>query len=165
MLHLPKSGQVLDFGCGAGWASKAFQDAGFEVTAWDASAGLVAQVKHLHGINAVCASFQDLNEDAKFNGIWASYSLQHAAREQMPDILARISKALKPNGILYIGVQRGPQTLRDALGRLYCHYQPDALRGLLTAAGMVDINITLGSGKNYDGTPTDNLELTCRKPG
>lgn len=161
--RLPQGGHVLDLGCGAGWAAKAFQDAGFQVTAMDASAGLVEQVQRLHSINAIHGTFDKLNADAKFDGIWASYSLQHAAREQMPDILQRISKALKPNGILYVGVQRGPETLRDSLGRLYCHYEPDEMRGLLKAVGISDIQIEIGSGKNYDGTPTDNLDLIAVK--
>ena len=108
--NLPNSGHVLDFGCGAGWASKAFLEAGFQVTAMDASKGLIEQVGQHPKLNAICAPFESLDAVAKFDGIWASYSLQHAPRDQMPDILARISKALKPNGVLYIGVQRGPET-------------------------------------------------------
>ncbi|MBL4806352.1 MAG: methyltransferase domain-containing protein [Rhodobacteraceae bacterium] len=162
--RLPKAGHLLDFGCGAGWASKAFYDAGFIVTALDASKGLIDQLSQHSSITTRLASFDMLDDDRAFDGVWASFSLQHAPRGQMPNILRRVFNALKPNGVLYIGVQKGPETIRDSLGRLYAHYQIDEMTALLKTAGFQHIQITVGSGKNYDGTPTENLNIEAEKP-
>ena len=36
---LPAGGDVLDFGCGSGWAAAHLRDAGFQVSAIDGSSG------------------------------------------------------------------------------------------------------------------------------
>jgi cyclopropane fatty-acyl-phospholipid synthase-like methyltransferase len=161
--HLPAGGSVLDLGCGGGWASRVMAGQGLMVTAMDASAGLLRQIQSLDGITLRHAGFDQLNDVAAFDGVWASYSLQHAPRDRMPSILHSISTALRPHGHLYIGVQKGPETRRDSIGRFYCHYQEDELRELLIDAGFGGISMEVGAGKNYDGTPTENLNVEAHK--
>jgi hypothetical protein len=45
--------------------------------------------------------------ESEFDGIWACASLLHIARRDFDSALARLTKALKTNGVLYISVKHG----------------------------------------------------------
>lgn len=51
--------------------------------------------------------FQDLNFDNEFDGVWACASLLHVEKGELPDILVKITKALKGGGILYVSFKYG----------------------------------------------------------
>src|ERR1019366_7277192 len=51
--------------------------------------------------------FDALDFDNEFDGIWACASLLHIARRDLNSVLARLTKALKPNGVLYLSFKRG----------------------------------------------------------
>ncbi|QDL92169.1 methyltransferase domain-containing protein [Paroceanicella profunda] len=154
---------LMDLGCGAGWAAAAMRAAGHRVTALDASPGLAAEAAARHGLSVRIARVERLADEAAFDGIWAHYSLQHAARAAMPDILARIARALHPGGRLLIGLQAGSEDRRDGLGRHYAYYRPEEMRTLLTDAGFTDIAIDSRPGKHYDGHPSENLTIEARR--
>ncbi|WP_118137433.1 GFA family protein [Oceanicella sp. SM1341] len=154
---------LLDLGCGAGWAAAEMRARGHRVSAIDASPGLAAEAAARHGLAVRIERVETLADTAAFDGIWAHYSLQHAARAAMPDILARIARALRPGGHLLIGLQAGTEDRRDGLGRHYAYYAPEDLRSLLAAAGFTDISIDSRPGKHYDGHPSENLTIEARR--
>lgn len=133
---LRQGGHVLDLGCGPGDSSAYLLQAGFTVDAVDASASMVAITRTL-GVNARQATFEQINETDAYDGIWASYSLLHAARSDMPEHLTRIRNALKSGGKLHVGLKLGQGEARDPLGRLYTYYTLDELIGLLETAGFI----------------------------
>ena len=162
--RLPAGASVLDFGCGAGWDSLAFKKAGLDVAAIDGSRGLVEVANRERGIGAVCMTFDQFDRNSEFDGVWASFTLQHVPRRHLPDMLARLFRALKPGGIIHIGMHRGSETRCDSLGRLYCHQEPEELTAAMENAGFIDIAITTSSGKGYDGTTSRHLHLQAAKP-
>ncbi len=162
--RLPAGGAVLDFGCGAGWDSLAFMEAGLEVTAIDGSRGLVEVANRERGIGAIRMTFDQFDRESEFDGVWASFTLQHVPRPHLPDMLARLFRALRPGGFIYIGMHRGSETRRDSLGRLYCHQQPNDLTATMRETGFIDIVITTSSGTGYDGTVSELLHLRAAKP-
>ena len=135
MANLPAGGHILDLGCGPGNSAAMMQDAGFEVTATDASPEMVQIARESYGIAARQAGFGDLTDEGTFDGIWANFSLLHAPKSALPGYLTRIATALRRPGLLHIGMKTGTGEKRDSLGRYYAYYTVPELRGLLEDAG------------------------------
>ncbi len=165
MDRLPAGGSVLDFGCGAGWDSAEFAKAGFAVTAIDGSQGMVDEANHLHGIGAICMTFDQFEMESEFDGVWASFTLQHVPRQHLPDIVCRLSRAIKKGGLLFVGMHMGTNDRRDSLGRLYCHQDIDGFSRMLTSAGFSGLSISTSSGPGYDGTVADHMLVEAVKSG
>lgn len=161
--RLSEGGSVLDLGCGAGWDSAAFAAAGLRVVAVDASSGLAREVNKVPGIDVRVMSFDQIRDVDAFDGIWASFSLQHVPRDGLPTVIGNIARALKTDGWLYIGVQKGTETRRDGLGRLYCHYQADELEGMLSTAGFGAFTSEVTVGTGYDGSRGELLNLEAQR--
>ncbi len=163
--RLPAVSSVLDLGCGGGWASVAFQDMGHDVIAMDGSESMLAEARKLGVRNTLLDDFSGIDWRGEFDGIWASFSLQHAPRETMPGTLGKIADALKPGGWLYIGIHEGDETVRDPLARLYCHYTQVELQGLLASAGIEIRAVTHDKSTGYDGRPIDCMHIEAQKHG
>ena len=87
--YLPEQALILDLGCGSGRDTLAFKKKGYQVEAIDYSAELVKKARELTGIEVRQQSFYELNEVAKYDGIWACASLLHCERDRLTEVLAR----------------------------------------------------------------------------
>ncbi|MEN3968888.1 class I SAM-dependent methyltransferase [Acinetobacter sp. BWR-L5] len=105
--YLPDGGNILDLGCGSGRDSLAFKKLGYQVEAIDYSEELVTKVRELTGINVRQQNFYELSELNQYDGIWACASLLHCERKRLPEVLEKILKALKVNGICYTSFKYG----------------------------------------------------------
>ncbi len=157
---LPKGALVLDLGCGPGLDARPMLDAGLRVEAMDASPAMV-ELALSHGVNARLGAFSDLTAQDRYDGIWASFSLLHAPRADMPGHLSAIKRALKPGGLLQIAVKTGEGEARDKLGRFYTYYMPDELCALLDTTGLTPQEITKGRDTGLDGTPSDWVSVAA----
>ena len=92
MATLPAAGRVLDLGCGPGTSSGILAKAGFQVTATDAVPEMIALASKHAGVDAYCATFEDIEGTDIYDGIWANFSLLHAAKVDMPRHLAALVK-------------------------------------------------------------------------
>ncbi|MGB0519279.1 MAG: class I SAM-dependent methyltransferase, partial [Candidatus Puniceispirillaceae bacterium] len=119
LARLSEGAEILDLGCGVGDSAVRMRDAGFAVSCTDASPDMVATANDLHGLDAVQKSFSELQEDAAYDAVWASFSLLHAPRAEMPANLVRIHRAIRPGGLFYMGLKLGAGEARDAAGRFY----------------------------------------------
>ncbi len=155
----PKTGRLLDYGCGGGWAAKRMLEAGYEVEAFDGSAGLAREAAALTGLNVKVQRFDEFSAVDRFDGIWASFCLLHAPCAEMPANLARIHSALKPGGVLYLGLKAGSGEKRDSLGRFYSYFEPEQITDLLRQAGFADPQIRLRDGEGYDGKPENSMHV------
>ena len=156
---LPAGGTALDLGCGPGNAAHVMADAGLRVTATDAVPEMVALADTHAGVNAQVATFDDIAGQDLYDGIWANFSLLHAARADMPRYLAALHTALKPGGILHIGLKTGTGEKRDSIGRFYTYYTDAELSGLLETAGFYITERTTGCDKGMDGTMADWIAI------
>lgn len=152
---IPAGGHVLDLGCGPGASAAEMAQAGFTVTATDASAEMVAMASQHPGVDAHQASFDQITGQNIFDGVWANFSLLHAPRSAMPNHLAAIHTALKPGGSLHIGLKTGTGEKRDGIGRLYTYYTRDELDGLLRDAGFTPVAHAFGEALGLDGSMAD----------
>jgi hypothetical protein len=70
---------------------------------------------------------------ACFDGIWACASLLHVPMRELPEVLGRLTLALKPGGVLYLSFKYGHGE-RHREGR---HFTDLDEAGLLTLLGAV----------------------------
>jgi trans-aconitate methyltransferase len=152
MTSLPKGAHMLDLGCGPGHAAAAMVAAGFTVDAVDASPEMVAEAQARHGLTARVARFDQIDAVAAYDGVWASFSLLHAPKAEMPGHLARLHRALKPRGRIAIGLKTGVGEKRDRLGRFYAYYDRDEIEGLMQDAGFTVTARAEGADPGLDGT-------------
>lgn len=129
--HVPADGCILDAGCGSGRDSVAFLQAGYAVASMDASDEMVrmstALTKPWGGAPTQLMRFQELEEVAAYDGIWACASLLHVSPEELPSVLMRISRAMKPNGAFYCSFKLGESVVeRD--GRRFTMMTEESLR-------------------------------------
>lgn len=105
--YLPQGAAILDLGCGSGRDSKYFLDKGYNVTAVDGSAELCKMASAFIGREVAQITFDKLEDNQMFDGVWACASLLHVPYAQLPSIFSRISRALKPGGYLYVSFKYG----------------------------------------------------------
>jgi len=160
---MPAGARVLDLGCGPGDAAAAMRDAGLRPDAVDASAGMVDLANRTHDIGARHATFDDLDAEAVYAGVWASFSLLHAARADLPRHLEQIARSLVDGGHLAIGMKVGEGAARDALGRFYTYVGVAELEGLLQEAGLDVISTREGEERGMAGTIDPYVIMTARK--
>ena len=107
LAQLQPGSDVLDAGCGSGRDAKAFADAGFRVSAFDASATLARLASSHCGFEVAHRRFDEVDEIAQFDGIWCCASLLHVPLDAMPATLDRLWRALRPGGVLYVSFKHG----------------------------------------------------------
>ncbi len=100
--YLQPGAHILDAGSGVGRDTKTFLEMGFKVSAFDASEEMVKMSTEYTGVQTRLLKFEDMDYENEFDGIWACASLLHVKKEDMEDVFRRLSKALKPNGILFV---------------------------------------------------------------
>ncbi len=154
-------GRVLDLGCGPGNSAAMMRDAGLVAEAMDASAEMVRLARETYGIDAVQARFGELRAVARYDGIWANFSLLHAPKEAMPGHLAAIRQALKPGGIFHIGMKLGSDASRDSIGRMYSYYEKNELLGLLKSAGFTPRAPRFGEEAGLSGEVAAYMIVLC----
>ena len=158
-------GDVLDLGCGAGNAARAFHAMGFKVTAFDGSEGMLAQIRKITEITTICSDFDGLNMVNAFDGIWANFCLQHVPRAELPAVLDNVTNAMRAKGWLLIGIHEGTETRRDKLGRLYCHHTEADLTEALQQRGLRVHSVVFADSTGYDGTPFTGMTMVAQKLG
>ncbi len=106
---LPKKAKVLDAGCGSGKDAQYFKDYGLDVIGIDAAEKMVEGAKkNVKGVNFKKMDMAKTKfKDKTFGGIWASGSLIHEEKSDIPIIIEELKRILKDKGVLYIAVKEG----------------------------------------------------------
>ena len=161
---LPDAGHVLDLGCGPGTDALALSQLGFKITGYDASIQMVNLARNI-GVDAHLKTFDELDDHAAFDGVWANFSLLHAPRRDMPRHLSAIHRALRPNGTFHLGLKTGEGSRRDGIGRSYTYFAVEELAELLDAAGFTVHKSTTGQSEGLDGTIAPWVVTLCKRDG
>ena len=105
--HITDGAKILDLGCGSGRDTKAFLNMSYEVDAMDGSEELARLASDYTGIRVKCMDFNQLNENSVYDAVWACASLLHVTSQDLPNIMARIRRALKSSGVVYASFKHG----------------------------------------------------------
>ncbi len=161
---LPPGGFVLELGCGAGNHSAEMLASGFAVRSTDGSPEMAKIASRRLGHPVEAMLFHELDENAAYDGVWASACLLHVPRDELTDILVRIRRALKPAAVFYASFKIGEDAGRDNLGRYYNYPTREWLQAAYAAAGEGSLLSSETSEiKSFDETPATMLHLVVRK--
>ena len=135
---LPPGSLILDFGCGSGRDSRYFLQKGYQVEACDGSEEMVKAASLNAGIPVKKMLFSELDEIDRYDGIFACASILHVPSKELPDIIARMKKAVKTGGILYISFKYGTfEGIRN--GRYFTDLTEESLLEILDEVGGLEI--------------------------
>lgn len=151
---------VLDLGCGPAMSSATMREHGLRVDPIDASIEMVKLANNTFDIGARQVRFADIDAKALYDGVWANFSLLHASADDFPIILDKLHRALKPDGILHLGMKIGQGAKRDKLDRYYSYYSQDELLAHLSTAGFTAENIEQGEALGMAGEMEPWIALT-----
>ena len=147
---LPAKATILDAGCGPGVHAAVMVSAGHDVHGIDPTKAFVTDALS-RGVNARLGTFDDISGEALFDGIYASFSLLHAPRDELPRHLAAMARALKPGGALFIGMKTGAGEERDTIGRRYTYVTELEMRRLLRDLGATVSHVVTGEEAGLSG--------------
>ena len=127
---VPEGGYILDFGCGSGRDTKDFLDQGYRVEATDGSEILCKLASKYTGISVKHMFFEELEEIEKYDGIWACASILHAKKKELPDIIHKMSRAVKTGGIIYTSFKYG-EFEGERNGRYFTDFTTDTFKDFI----------------------------------
>lgn len=143
LAYVPDGGKILDAGCGSGRDSKAFLDAGYDVVAFDASREMRIRASEYIGREVLDLRFEEISFEKEFDGIWASASLLHVPVEELPEVMGRMRKALKPGGAMYASFKYGEGT-KVRGERLFSDFNEKSVVPLFENAGFEIVSNKVG---------------------
>ena len=160
---LPPNAHILDLGCGPGVHAAHMMSHGHSVDAIDATPAFV-HAAQARGVPARLATFDDISADTIYDGVWASFSLLHATRADVPRHIDTLAQALRPGGIFFLGMKTGAGDTRDDLGRRYAYFTERELTDMLMDTGLIVTQTAADVGKGLSGTLDPYVLILARKP-
>ncbi|MBS6396451.1 MAG: class I SAM-dependent methyltransferase [Clostridiales bacterium] len=160
---LPDHASVLDFGCGSGRDTKYFLEKGYVVSATDGSEELCQLASEYTGISVRHEYFEQLDEEEVYDGIWACSSILHVKKKDLPDILCRMARAIKDNGIIYTSFKYGDFE-GERNGRYFSDFTEESFTRLLEQIPCLKIQDLFMTGDVRPGRGDEKwLNLILRK--
>lgn len=156
---LPENAYILDFGCGSGRDSKYLLEHNCKVRPVDGSPEMCRLASNFIGQPVEQMLFSELDDKSKYDGIWASASILHVTLKELPIILTKMLRTLKPGGLIYTSFKVG-DGVHTKEGKTYIYITPEKLGELLAKlpqkAEIIDFNTNISpkrskSGENHWG--------------
>ena len=117
---LPEAGHVLDVGCGSGRDMVWLCGQGFRVEGFERSPELAAVSRIASGCKVTEGDFETFDFSRfSVHGLLMSGALVHLPRDRFPDVLASVSRAIRPAGSAYLSLKAGDGELTDPHGRFF----------------------------------------------
>lgn len=161
---LPRGGCILELGCGGGGDTAAMLVRGFNVVPTDGSPEMAREASAYLGQPVKVLMFEDLADEEAYDGVWASACLLHVPIADLPTILARIRRSLRPGGYFYASYKSGLGEGRDQFGRYYNYPSSNVLAASYVAAGpwsLLEVEEQQGGG--YDNQATQWVSVIAHR--
>lgn len=139
--RLPKGALSLDFGCGSGRDTKHFMSQGYEVDAMDGSEELCRMASDFTGIEVKHGYFHELDEEDKYDGIWACSSILHLPIDELKEVFSKMAKALRDQGVVYASFKYG-EFEGERNGRYFTDLNEERLHRLIEDTGVFIVEET-----------------------
>lgn len=161
--RLTPGARVLELGCGAGKDSARIAARGFALDATDGSLAMVQKARERTDLPVRVMAFHELDAREDYDAVWAHASLHHQPWAGLPDVFARIARALRGGGWFYANYKLGDGETRDDYGRLY-NFPPRADLLALYDTGAWDLpDIRDYRDGGLDKVMRDWIAITARK--
>ena len=129
---------ILDLGCGSGRDSLTFYELGYDVTPLDASVEMCKLAEIHTDLDVLQMTYEQMDFDDVFDGIWACASLLHTPKKELSGILTKIARALNDKGILYMSFKLGDfEGFRGE--RYFSDFTADSISELLRENGRFEV--------------------------
>lgn len=155
--------RVLEIGSGSGRDAERLEAAGVDVRRTDITPGFVSGLRERgHAADVLDPLTDDLDDPARpgtpYDGVWASASLLHVARTDLPVVLARLAEATRPGGVLGLWLKEGDGEGWSTHGfvgapRHFVYWREQPLRAALEAAGWEVVEVRHQEGTRPAGQP------------
>ncbi|HEU5103066.1 MAG TPA: class I SAM-dependent methyltransferase [Roseiflexaceae bacterium] len=136
--RLAAGARVLDAGCGPAHDTAALRRLGLSAIGLDRSCGMLAQARE-RGLPLLLGDMRRLPVCSdSLDGLWACASFLHIPKRDGLAVLRELHRALRPGGLLFVGVKQGAGERWVEHGghrRFFSFYQEAELDALLEAAG------------------------------
>lgn len=137
--------RVLEIGSGPGRDAALLEGLGLDVRRTDITPAFVDLLRAQgHAADVLDPLTDDLDDPARpgtpYDGVWASASLLHVDRAELPVLLGRVAAATRPGGVLALALKEGDGDAWSTHGfvgapRHFVYWREPALREALDAAG------------------------------
>ena len=159
--------RILELGCGGGHDAQAMLAAGHDVDATDGTPAIAGKAQARLGRPVRVMRFDELEAERAYDAVWANAALLHVPRAGLAGVLARVHRALRPDGLHYASYKAGGSEGRDRHGRYFNYPDRDALLAAYEAAGAWRVDFLEDyTGGGYDpGATGPWLAIMVRRAG
>jgi len=162
---------ILDLGCGPGRDAAEFVNRGYEVTGIDITENFIALASEaVPEANFFVMDMLELVfQENMFDGVWASASLLHLKREDIPQAMSEVFRVLKPGGVFRFTLKKGvaertEEDFRlDNGKRFFSFLQRDEVEHFIKETGFEILRIY--ESTSYKGPkPLEWIDAFVKKP-
>ncbi len=151
-----EGGRVLEIGSGSGRDALALEAAGLSVRRSDISPAFVRMLRAQgHAADRIDPMTDDLTDPLRgtpYDGVWSSASLVHVRREDLPQVLRRLSEVTVEGGVLWIAMKEGDGARFSIHGnvvapRHFTFWREAPLREVVDASGWRVTDLSKGGDR------------------
>lgn len=134
---LGESSSIIDIGCGPGHDTNYLSEKGFSALGIDLSDNMIDLARQNNKGQFQTMDFLNMDlQNNLFDGAWCSSVLVHIRKTDVPNFFDKVSKILKPNGILgIITAQKQRRVIDPSDTRTYVMYERNELESYLKQSG------------------------------
>lgn len=158
---------ILELGCGDGRDTQHMLARGFDVRPSDGSPEMARLASERIGRAVPVMRFEDLDEVEAYDAAWCHACLLHVPRADLPAIIRRVHRALKPGGWHFANfkgdVGGDDSGHRDDFGRYYNYMSEAALREAYSVVDWQKLRTEQLVAGSYGGGPIPWVKVLARR--
>jgi SAM-dependent methyltransferase len=156
--------RILELGCGGGYDAEVMLAEGFDVTLTDGSSQLAQIAESRVRRHVKVMRFDQLDITGTFDATWANASLLHVPTTGLVEVLSRVYRALREDGLFYASYKAGDGPGRDDFGRYYNFPARSELEiAYAESAKWTEVVFEEEAGGGYDGVARTWLHVLALK--